>query len=261
VNGWLRPAIAAALAIGSPIGMTVPAGAQPANREALAAALQTLAEEGEAEASYHLGMMRLLGIGGPKDAKAAFDLFRNAAEKGNPLGAYKLGDFYARADNGVVPPDRAEALRLKTIAAEAGYALAQHDVARLHFEAGEMDLALEWLTRAAQQGQADALRALASLHNSDAIPKDGARTFAYYSLFLKRIAAPTEAQRAFLERFSATLSAEDRARGERILADWKTEPTELTRKAQAGLRAAEALVSRKNAESRLPEPDQKEAIE
>ena len=155
MNGWLRPAIAAALAIGSLIGMTVPAGAQPANREALAAALQTLADEGEAEASYHLGMMRLLGIGGPKDAKAAFDLFRNAAEKGDPLGAYKLGDFYARADNGVVTPDRAEALRLKTIAAEAGYALAQHDVARLHFEAGETDLALEWLTRAAQQGQAD----------------------------------------------------------------------------------------------------------
>lgn len=218
---------------------------KPVDRAALVAALRTKVAQGDMEAAYHLGMMRHLGIGGLKDEKAAFELFKQAAEAGDPLAAYKLGDYYARPDNGFVTANKAEALRLKTIAAEAGYALAQHDVARMHFEAGEIDAALEWLLRAAQQGNADALRALASLYNSSAIEKDAARTYAYYSLYLKRLAAPTEAQRKFLTDFEATMSKEDRERGVKVVADWKTEPSEITRRAQSGLRAAEALISRK----------------
>lgn len=216
--------------------------AAPIDRALLAGQLAALSEKGSAEATYHLGMMKHLGIGSPKDEKAAFELFRKAAEAGDPLAAYKLGDYYAKADNGQVEPDKAEALRLKTIAAEAGYALAQYEVARIHFEAEETDLALEWLLRAAQQGHPDALRALASLYNSDAIPKDAARTYAYYSLFLARLTAPTEAQKAFLTDFTGKMSEEDKARGDRIVADWHAEASPLTTKALSGLRAAEALV-------------------
>jgi uncharacterized protein len=220
---------------------TLPLAAQT-DRVALVAALRTMAAAGDAEAAYHLGMMRHLGIGGLKDEKAAFEFFKQAADSGDPLGAYKLGDYYARPANGFVTEDRNEALRLKTIAAEAGYALAQHDVARLHFDAGDMDSALEWLLRSAQQGHTEALRALASLYNSDAIPKDAARTYAYYSLFLKRLAVPTDAQKGFLNTFAETMSEDDRVRGDRIVADWIIEQTDLTKKAQSGLRAAESLV-------------------
>ncbi len=215
----------------------------PLDRALLAGQLAALSESGSAEATYHLGMMRHLGIGSPKDDKAAFELFRKAAEAGDPLAAFKLGDYYARADNGQVEPDKAEALRLKTIAAEAGYALAQYDVARLHFEADQTDLALEWLLRSAQQGHPDALRALASLYNRDAIPKDAARTYAYYALYLARLAAPTEKQTAFQTEFVAKMSDEDKARGDQIVKDWHIDTSSLTAKAQSGLRAAEALVA------------------
>lgn len=228
------------------LGAILLVGAAPVpaslDKALLAGRLASLAEKGDAEAAYHLGMMRHLGIGGPKDGKAAFDLFKAAAEGGDPLGAYKLGCYYAGQGEGEVAPDRAEALRLKTIAAEAGYALAQYDVARLHFEDGAMDLALEWLTRSAGQGYPDALRALASLHNSDAIPKDPARTYAYFTLYLARLAAPTEAQKKFLADFKANMPEEERARGERIIADWHAEASPLTSKALSGLRAAEALI-------------------
>lgn len=220
--------------------IAVPAAAQT-DRAALVAALRTLAAEGNAEAAYHLGMMRLLGLGGIKDEAAALALFRQAADAGDPLGAYKLGDFYLKGAGSLVPKDVIEARRLKTIAAEAGYAAAQREVARLHFEAGEMDAALEWLLRAARQGDAESLRALASLHNSDAMPKDGARTYAYYRLFLDRLASPTDAQKLFLTEFSSRLSDEDRARGEQIRADWTIEQSDLTKKALSGLQAAEAL--------------------
>lgn len=229
-----RAPIAVALALAAPATAQV-------DRAVLAGKLSALADGGNAEAAYHLGMMRHLGIGGAKDDKAAFELFKKAAEAGDPLAAYKLGDYYAKPDNGQAEPDKAEALRLKTIAAEAGYALAQYDVAKMHFDAEETDAALEWLLRAAQQGQPDALRALASLYNSDAIPKDAARTYAYYTLYLGRIATPTDKQKAFLTDFAAKMSAEDKTRGDRIVADWHVEQSDLTRKAAAGLRVAEAL--------------------
>lgn len=223
------------------------------DRAALAAQLQPLVEAGNAEAGYHLGMMRLLGLGGTKDAAAAFALFKSAADAGDPLAAYKLGDFYARADNGVVAPDPALALQWESVAAEAGYALAQHDVAKMLFDSGETEAALEWLTRSAGQGHGDALRALASLHNSDAIAKDAARTYAYYKLYLRRIAAPTQKQQDFLVQFAAEMTPQDHTRGEKIVADWKTEQTPLTKRALSGLRSAEALVAAL-AVAQAPEP-------
>lgn len=216
--------------------------AAPVDRALLAGQLAALAEKGNAEAAYHLGMMKHLGIGGPKDEKAAFELFRTAAEAGDPLGAYKLGCYYAGQGEREVAPDPAQAIKFKLVAAEAGYALAQYDVARQYFDAGDKDLALEWLLRSAQQGFPDALRALASLYNSEAIPKDPARTYAYFSLYLARLAAPGEKQKAFLADFAGRMSEEDKARGDRILADWHAEASPLTAKALSGLRAAEALV-------------------
>jgi len=230
------------------LALATPAAAQ-VDRAILATQLEVLAKT-NAEAAYHLGMMRRYGIGGAKDQAQAVALFRTAAEGDQPLAAQMLGDYYGDPKNGVVEPDKAEVLRLKTIAAEAGYDRAQHDIARLHFEAGDINAALEWLTRAAQQGNTDALRALASLYNSDAIPKDAARTYAYYTLYLKRLATPTTKQTAFLTQFSATMLAEDKTRGDKIVTDWKTEPSELTKKALAGLRAAEALVARQQGISR-----------
>jgi uncharacterized protein len=223
-----------------------PAAAQMTRAE-LATKLEALAQKDNVEALYHLGMMRHLGLGGTKDQVAAFGYFQKAADAGDPLAAYMVGSYYQGAAPTIIETDKAEALKWKSIAAEAGYALAQHDVARLHFEAGETDLALEWLTRAAQQGEVNALRALASLHNSDAIPKDAARTFAYYTLAMKQTIEPPQKQRDWIASFTAAMTPEDKERGEAIVADWKIEPTPLTIKAQWGLRAAEALVTAKKA--------------
>ncbi len=215
----------------------------PTDRAALAAALQPLADKGNGEALYHLGMMRQLGIGGDKDPAAAFDLFKRSAEAGDPLGSYEYGDYFAKGDSVYVTANPAEALKYKLIAAEAGYALAQYDVARLYFDIDDKDNALEWLTRSAQQGHADALRALASLYNSDAIPKDGARTYAYYTLYLRQLAAPTEKQTGWLTSFAKTLSPEDVERGTKIVEDWRISVSPLSAKALSGLRAAVALVA------------------
>ena len=231
----------------APLALLVaaPAAAQMTRAE-LATKLETLCGEGNAEARYHLGMMRHLGLGGAKDQAAALDLFRKAADAGDSLAAHMLGNYYQGIAPDVLAADKAREREWKVVAAEAGYALAQHDLARLFFDVGEIDLALEWLTRAAQQGEVNALRALASLHNSDAIPKDAARTFAYYTLSMKQVAEPTQKQRDWIAGFTETMSPEDKGRGEKIVSDWKFEPTTLTVKSKLGLKAAEALVKAAN---------------
>jgi uncharacterized protein len=238
------------LFLAAALALSAPALAQT-DRTALASKLEALVAKDNAEAAYHLGMMKHLGLGIAKDETAALTLFLKAAEGGDPLAAYKVGDLLVKSPDLAVQD---EALKWKTKSAEAGYAQAQHDVARALFLKQDIDGALEWLTRAAQQGHPDALRALASLHNSEAIPKDAARTFAYYTLYLQRLAAPTDAQKAFLTKFVEGMSAEDKARGERIVSDWKVEISPVTAKAQAGLKAAEALEAPASQADAAPKP-------
>ena len=58
--------------------------------------VMVLANRGNAEAQYHVGMMHNNGVGGAsKDPKLAFDWFLKSAAGKDPLGAYKLGCYYA----------------------------------------------------------------------------------------------------------------------------------------------------------------------
>ncbi len=72
------------------------------------------------------------GIGVAQDNRRAFALFQAAAEAGDPLAAYKVGCYHAGQFPGVVPQDEEQALRYKLVAAEAGYSLAQVDVANIY---------------------------------------------------------------------------------------------------------------------------------
>ena len=68
-------------------------------------AMVALANKGNAEAQYHVGMMHNNGIGTQKDPKQAFEWFQKSTAAGDPLGAYKLGCYYDGQFAGVVPTD------------------------------------------------------------------------------------------------------------------------------------------------------------
>ena len=87
-------------------------------------AMVTLANKGDAEAQYHVGMMYNNGIGTRQDIRQAFEWFQKSAASNDPLGAYKLGCYYDGQGADVVTSDSTEALKYKLIAAKAGYALA-----------------------------------------------------------------------------------------------------------------------------------------
>ncbi len=221
-------------------------GPAPAQSAGLVERLAARASAGDAEASYHLGMLYNNGLGVGQDNRRALDLFRAAAEAGDPLGAYKLGCYYA-GQFGTVEPDPALALRYKTVAAEAGYSLAQLDVAIFYYRQGNHREAYRWFEAAARQGEAQSLYNLSVMSRAgQGTERSLARAHAFFRLAqVARRSAPTSAAQRELDEIWAQLSPMERMEAEGLASGWITGPTALTQLATAGLERAE-LISRGN---------------
>lgn len=235
----LRLVMALALSLGS---LPTVINAQ-ANGD-LVSSLERLAAQGNGEATYHLGMMYHTGSGVPEDHSKAFAAFQKAAALGDPLAAYKVGCYFAGQGEGVVEDDLTNALKYKLVAAEAGYALAQQDVAAIYARSGDMQAALKWLERSAAQGWEGGLASLAAVYNgAPGVERDPAKVAGYFRLFLARVKSVPK-QSDWLSTFEKTLTPEEEMRAAEIVRTYRPQPTELTLKALSGQRAAVALVSR-----------------
>ncbi|HEV2747389.1 MAG TPA: hypothetical protein VGW34_08855 [Allosphingosinicella sp.] len=219
--------------------------------EAVRPRLERLAAAGNAQAAYHLGMMYHLGLDGtPKDQAKALELFRKAAEAGDPLGAYKLGDYYDGQGAGLVEGDPEAALQHKLVAARAGYSVAQRDVARLLYAKGETGEAVRWLEAAARQGDQEAMQALSSLYSGEGkVARHMGKSLAYLVLLHNASKKkPTERIQAWLRETRAKLSRAELAEAEDIVRLWQVKPTPLTLQALAGKNLARKLAEQ------APEP-------
>ena len=196
-------------------------------------AMVALANKGDAEAQYHVGMMHNNGIGTQQDPRQAFAWFQKATASSDPLGAYKLGCYYDGQGAGIVPLDEKEALKYKLVAAEAGYALAQHDVALLYDQQGNPEEALKWWKAAGDQGYPRALYRLSMAYSAGkAVPKDLSLSYAYFKL-------SQMAPKKNVSEFATRLTREELEKAEKMVAEWKPQPTALTIKAKTGFSAAE----------------------
>ena len=198
-------------------------------------AMVTLANKGDAEAQYHVGMMHNNGIGTPKDPRQALEWFQKSTASDDPLGAYKLGCYYA-GQFGVVTPDANEALKYKLISAKAGYALAQHDVANLYDRQGNPEEALKWWKMAGDQGYPMALYSLSMSYSAGkGAPRDLSLSYAYFKL-------SKLAPKKNVNEMAGMLSKPELEKAEKLVSEWKPQPTALTLKANRGVGAAEELL-------------------
>jgi TPR repeat protein len=201
-------------------------------------AMVVLANKGDAEAQYHVGMMYNNGIGTQKDPRQAFEWFQKSAASNDPLGAYKLGCYYAGQFAGVVTPDADEALKYKLVAAKAGYALAQHDVALLYSRQENSEEAVKWLKMAGDQGYPAALYSLSgSYFQGKGTPRDLSLAYAYYKL--SKVAPKDK-----VNGMASILSKPELEKAEKLVSEWKPQPTALTLKANRGVEAAEQLLKK-----------------
>ena len=196
-------------------------------------AMLALANKGDAEAQYHVGMMHNNGIGTKRDPRQAFEWFQKSTAANHPLGAYKLGCYYDGQGEGVVTADPNEALKYKLIAAKAGYVLAQHDVAKLYGRQENFEEAVKWLKMASDQGYPEALYSLSgSYFQGKGAPKDLSLAYAYYKL--SKMASTKK-----VNDMATILSKPELTKAEKLVSEWKPQPTALTLKAKLGIRAAE----------------------
>jgi TPR repeat protein len=199
-------------------------------------AMMALANKGDAEAQYHVGMMHNNGIGTQKDPRQAFEWFQKSTASGDPLGAYKLGCYYDGQGAGVVTSDSNEALKYKLVSAKAGYALAQHDVAILYDKQGNPEEALKWWKTAGDQGFPMSLFSLSMAYSAGkAVPRDLSLSYAYFKLSKR-------APQKNVDEMAGMLSKPELAKAEKLVSEWSPQPTALTLKAMSGVRAADELL-------------------
>lgn len=196
-------------------------------------AMAALAKQGDAEAQYHVGMMYNNGIGTQQDRGQAFAWFQKSAASNHPLGAYKLGCYYDGQGVGIVASDADQALKYKLVAAEAGYALAQQDVANLYDRRGNPEQALKWWKMAGDQGYPPALFSLFRAYSEGkGAPQDLSLSYAYFKL-------SDMASRKKVGEMATFLSTAELKAAEKMVAEWKPQVTALTLKARKGINAAE----------------------
>ena len=222
-----------ALAFSCLLIFSLPANANDADTFS---AMVALANKGNAEAQYHVGMMHNNGIGTQQDSKQAFEWFQKSAASNDPLGAYKLGCYYDGQGAGIVTSDSTEALKYKLVAAKAGYSLAQHDVANLYDRQGNSEEALKWWKMAGDQGYPRALYSLSMSYSAGkGAPRDLSLSYAYFKL--SKLAPPKN-----VNEMAAMLSRPELEKAEKLVSEWRPQPTALTLKAKRGVSAAEELL-------------------
>jgi TPR repeat protein len=222
-----------ALAVSCVLLLAMPA---KANDAGTFNAMVALANKGDAEAQYHVGMMYNNGIGTRQDIGQAFAWFQKSAASNDPLGAYKLGCYYDGQGAGIVASDSEEALKYKLVAAKAGYALAQQDVANLYDKRGNSEEALKWRKMAGDQGYPAALYSLSRSYSAGkGTPRDLSLSYAYFKL-------SKLAPRKNVNEMASMLSKPELENAEKFVSEWKPQPTALTLKAMRGITAAEEFL-------------------
>jgi hypothetical protein len=181
---------------------------------------QPIAERGDPNAEYNLGMLYARGEGLPKDPQKAADWYRKAAEQGVAAAQYNLGLMYANgegvaqnteeatkwflraAEQGVVNAETglgniyqegegafrnfSEAEKWYRKAADQGIASAAFSMG-LMYDLGQgvtknYDEAVKWYTRAADEGYAPALTNLGILYyNAQGVKRDLVQAYAWFA--------------------------------------------------------------------------------
>ncbi len=125
--------------------------------------LEAAAESGSAEAQNALGLLLCFGHDEPA---AAAEWFERAASQNHPEALRSLGYLYEGGKG--LPPDDSRAVQFYRMAAERGDPFAQFNLAVMLDQGRgvpqrDVEGAVQWLTRASEQGMAEAAEALEAM--------------------------------------------------------------------------------------------------
>ena len=135
-----------------------------------------------------LGSLLVIGLGlagltTQQDADQAAISVRKAAEQGDAVAQFNLGNLYRRGEG--VPEDAGQAAVWYHKAAEQGHADAQALLSHLYFQGNgvlkDVGQAVIWLRKAAEQGHARAQGTLGAVYREgESVPKDAGEAAAWF---------------------------------------------------------------------------------
>jgi len=154
------------------------------------------------------------------DYTTAFELFKKLAEQGDEEGQYSLGVMHSNGEG--VPQDYKQAVHWYTKAAEQGQSEAQYGLAIMYISGNgikqDNEQAVHWYTKSAEQGYADAQMMLGILYSQGkGVLKDYAKSHMYLN-----IAAVNGNQDAkhFRDKIVRMMSPEQISEAQRLVNVW-----------------------------------------
>ncbi|MGO8943332.1 MAG: J domain-containing protein [Syntrophobacteraceae bacterium] len=157
----------------------------PKNDAEAAKRYRKAADQGYAKSQYNLGLMYAKGEGVPEDYAEAVKWFRKAADQGDVEAQFLLGVMYADGEG--VEENDAEAVKWYGKAADQGYAKAQYNLGLMYLNGEgvpqDYDKAVKWFRMAADQGVAQAQYNLGLMYYTGlGLPQDLVQAHKWYSL-------------------------------------------------------------------------------
>jgi TPR repeat protein len=156
---------------------------------------RSLAEQGDADAQYNLGVMYSNGDGVPRDYAEAMKWHRKAADQGNGNAQFNLGFMYDLGRG--MPQNYIEALKWYSLAANQGVAIAQ-------FKLGVM------------------------YHHGQGVPQDYVHAYMWFSLAaLQFPASETENRDEAVKArdfVASKMTPAEIAEAQKLLREWKLQP-------------------------------------
>jgi TPR repeat protein len=144
-----------------------------------------LAEQGDADAQFNLGLMYANGYGVPENDKTSVKWYTKAAEQGYASAQLRLGSMYDFGKG--VPKSYKTAVKWYTLAAEQGNARAQDFLGGM-YQTGSGVLqnhktAVKWYKKAAEHGDASAQSSLGYMYSKGhGVLKDNRRAYMWHNL-------------------------------------------------------------------------------
>ncbi|MBX5454466.1 MAG: sel1 repeat family protein [Acidobacteriia bacterium] len=187
--------------------------------------LRLKAEQGDAEAQFHLGGLYWLGQGVPKDEKEAVRWFRRAAAQGNAKAQFNLGIASYLGEG--TPKNDKEAAHWFRRAAEQGDAQAQYNLGLAYFFGRGVPKnykeAAHWLRRAADQGDAQAQFNLGLSYAAGAgVPQNYVFAYQWFNLAAAgndgEVAAKAARER---DELASHMTPEQIAKGQRLFRQFR----------------------------------------
>ena len=143
------------------------------------------AEQGHPNSQFNVGLRYENGQGVNQDYQTAIKWYKLAAEKRNPRAEDALGSFY-KLGHGVTQ-NYQEAIKWYKLSSEQGYSRAQHNMALMYYDGlgvtKDYQEAAKWYKLAAEQGYPKAQEALGVLYvRAEGVTQDYAMAYLWFSI-------------------------------------------------------------------------------